>query len=356
MGAIVCKNINFTNSNYNLMALLQNISLKPYNTFGLEANARKFFEIHSLADLQELLYDNKFLQEPMLVLGGGSNMLFTRDYSGMVLKMNSKGIQKMHESDEEVLINVEAGELWDDFVHYCMRHRYAGVEILALIPGTVGSCPIQNIGAYGVEVKDVIESVEIIHIESLQMSELSNAACCFGYRDSIFKHSLKGKVIILSVNFCLKKKYIPLTSYGTLKQELELAGISNPSIKDMVEMVSNIRLRKLPNPNEIGNAGSFFKNPTVSKEFFEHLQGRFADMPHYPSGNDGVKLAAAWMIEQCGWKGFREGDAGVHPLQALVLVNYGNASGKEIIALARKIQQSVEEKFAVEMEMEVNVV
>jgi UDP-N-acetylmuramate dehydrogenase len=338
------------------MIIIENVSLKPHNTFGVEAMAATFAEMHSLQDIQLFLNTSKYRGKPLLILGGGSNILFTKDFDGVVVKISSKGIMKITETDEHVFLNVQAGVDWNEFVDYCLKNNHGGVENLALIPGTVGSSPIQDIGAYGVEVKEVIESVEVVNIETLQMFELTNNECKFGYRNSIFKNELKGKVIIVSVTFKLDKIHKLNLEYGALKQELKEKNITNPGIQDVAKAVSDIRRCKLPDPKEIGNSGSFFKNPSLHKDAFTKLKSAFPDIPSYAQPDNTYKIPAGWLIEQCGWKGHREGDAGVHAQQALVLVNYGNATGKQILALAKKIQKSVFDKFAVELEMEVNVV
>jgi len=338
------------------MTQQENISLKAYNTFGIEAKARTFAELEIFPDVQNFLDMMRRRDEPLLVLGGGSNVLFTKDFDGVVVKISTKGIIKIKETEHHVLLQVQAGEVWDDFVNYCLDHNYGGVENLALIPGNVGSCPIQNIGAYGVEVKDTIEAVEVVNIESLQMFELSNHECRFGYRDSIFKHELKGKVIIVSVIFRLTKKHILHHHYGAIQDELKALGIDDPGIKDIAAAVCNIRRAKLPDPKEVGNAGSFFKNPSVSEKDFNKLKMSFPSMPSYAQDDGTFKIPAGWLIEQCGWKGHREGETGVHAKQALVLVNYGNAKGREIINLAKKILKSVTDKFGIGLEMEVNII
>jgi len=313
-------------------------------------------EMHTLQDIQVFLNTDLYKGKPLLILGGGSNILFTKDFEGIVVKISDKGIMKITETEEHVFLNVQAGVDWNEFVDYCLKNNHGGVENLALIPGNVGSSPIQNIGAYGAEVKDVIESVEVVNIETLQMFELTNDECKFGYRNSIFKNELKGKVIIVSVTFKLDKIHKLNLEYGALKQELKDRKIDKPTIQDVAKAVSDIRRCKLPDPKEIGNSGSFFKNPSLHNDAFTKLKSAFPDIPSYAQADNTFKIPAGWLIEQCGWKGHREGDTGVHAQQALVLVNYGNATGKEILDLAKNIQKSVLDKFAVELEMEVNVV
>ncbi|MFH0867411.1 MAG: UDP-N-acetylmuramate dehydrogenase [Bacteroidota bacterium] len=338
------------------MIILENISLKPYNTFGIQANARLFAEMHTLQDIQTFLISEKYKSRRKLIIGGGSNLLFIKDYDDVVMKISTKGIFKIDENEKHVWLNVQAGEVWDDFVNHCIENNYGGIENLALIPGNVGSCPIQNIGAYGVEVKDCIETVEVVDMKSLQMYEILNKDCRFGYRDSIFKKELKDKVIIVSVNFKLTKKHQLNLEYGAIRDELKSTGIENPGIREVAKAVSTIRRCKLPDPEEIGNAGSFFKNPSLSEKEFNKLKSSFPDLPSYTQPDNTYKIPAGWLIEQCGWKGFRKDDAGVHEKQALVLVNYGNASGTEIYQLACKIKDSVKKKFSIDLEMEVNVI
>ncbi len=337
------------------MTLSDNVPLKDFNTFGIEAKAVIFAELHAFPEIQDFLDIMRFREDPLLILGGGSNILFTKDFKGIVVKISTKGIRKISETDDHVFVQVQAGEVWDDFVNYCLSMDYGGIENLALIPGNVGSCPIQNIGAYGVEVKDTIDSVEMVNIHNLQMSELSNSECRFAYRDSIFKHELKGKVIITSVIFKLTKKHTLHHHYGSIQDELKKLGINDPGIKDIARAVTNIRQCKLPDPKVIGNAGSFFKNPSLSEINFSKLKYSYPLIPSYKQGDGTYKIPAGWLIEHCGWKGFRDGDAGVHANQALVLVNYGSANGQQIIELAKKIQQSISEKFGIGLEMEVNI-
>lgn len=338
------------------MIISENIYLKPYNTFGVEAKASLFAEMHSLQDIQTFLNTSRYKKYPKLILGGGSNLLFTKDFDGVIMKINTKGIIKISETEDHVFLNVQAGEIWNDFVNYCIDNNYGGIENLALIPGNVGSSPIQNIGAYGVEVKNCIESVEVVDMENIQMYEISNRDCEFGYRDSIFKKELKNKVVIVSVTFKLSKKYKLNIEYGAIRDELENNGITKPGIRDIAKAVTNIRRCKLPDPKEIGNAGSFFKNPSLSEKKYNKIRSSFPDLPSYHQPDKTFKIPAGWLIEQCGWKGFRKGDAGVHEKQALVLVNYGDASGIEIVQLASKIKDSVKKKFGIELEMEVYII
>jgi UDP-N-acetylmuramate dehydrogenase len=337
-----------------------NISLRRYNTFGVDAAAKQFAVFSSADDLKALLEEND--TNNLLVLGGGSNMLFTQNYDGLVLKNELKGIEKIAEDDAYVYVRAGAGENWHGFVLYCINHGWAGVENLSLIPGNVGASPMQNIGAYGVEIKDVFHQLEAYHIHEKKSVNFSAANCAFGYRESVFKRQLKGQFIITNVTFKLRKKPAFNTSYGAIEQELEAMGVTALSIKAISDAVIRIRSSKLPNPAEIGNAGSFFKNPTVTETMFAQLKAQYPAIVGYPLPDSTVKLAAGWLIEQCGpqegisWKGYRIGDAGCHAKQALVLVNYGNAAGNEIYQLSEAILQSVYNKFGVLLEREVNVV
>ena len=336
------------------LTLEHNISLKSFNTFGMDVQAKDFTEITTEAEIPALLRLINRYEGPVLFLGGGSNLLFTKDFDGLVVKISTKGIEIVDQDEEYVYIRGMAGECWDDFVQFCVALSYGGLENLSLIPGNVGSSPIQNIGAYGVEIKDTFYMLDAVSLKTGEFREFYPEECNFGYRSSVFKHELKGQYLILSVTFRLNRKPHLNTSYGAIAAELETMGEA-ASVKSVARAVSNIRRSKLPDPLEIGNAGSFFKNPVVSKSHYEGLKARFPDMPGYPA-TDGAKLAAGWMIEQCGWKGFREGDAGVHARQALVLVNYGNATGNQIFTLAQTIIGSVENKFGVKLEPEVNII
>lgn len=338
-----------------MIAIQQNVSLKKFNTFGISAKAKYFISISEKAELLEALQLPQFSE--YFVLGGGSNMLLTRDLELPVLHINSKGKKVIETSENDVLVAVQAGENWHDFVLWCIENDFGGVENLSLIPGNVGTSPIQNIGAYGVELKDTFVSCTGIDIETQEEKIFTLQDCNFGYRNSIFKNEAKGKYIITSVVFKLTSKNHTLNiSYGAIQQELESNHIINPTIKDVSDAVIAIRERKLPNPKEIGNSGSFFKNPVISKSDFEILQGKHSTIPHYVVSDTEIKVPAGWLIEQCGFKGKRFGDAGVHKNQALVLVNYDNATGAEILALAKKIQETVLEKFNIAIEAEVNVI
>ena len=338
---------------------MQHISLRPYNTFGIDAMARYFATFKDIDQLSELVTHNS--KPATLVLGGGSNILFTRDYNGLVLKNEIAGIKVVHEEPEYVFIKAGAGENWHQFVLHCINHNWAGVENLSLIPGCVGASPMQNIGAYGVELSSVFLSLEAFHLEEKKLVTFTASDCEFGYRESVFKNKFKDKFVILNVTFRLRKHPIFHTSYGAIEQELEKMGVKELSIKAISEAVINIRTSKLPDPKVIGNAGSFFKNPSVAKEKFQELNSKFQGIIGHENADGTMKLAAAWLIEQCGpekgtsWKGYRKGDAGCHPKQALVLVNYGNAKGREVYDLGETIRQSVKNKFDVVLETEVNI-
>ncbi len=339
-----------------MLNILQNISLKSLNTFGIDVNAKQFIEITSLDDLKQLLRTEK----DFFILSGGSNLLLTKDIDRLVVHLNTRGIEIIPQSTQDqndIYIKVQAGENWQEFVLWCIDHNYGGIENLSLIPGNVGTTPIQNIGAYGVEIKDVIYEVEALKIDSNTTKVFSNTDCEFGYRNSIFKNKLKGSYIITSVTFRLTKENHKLnSSYGAIQSELEKNNIKNPSIKNISDVVIAIRHSKLPDPKEIGNSGSFFKNPVISIVDFEKLQKRYPETPHYNVSKNQVKIPAGWLVEQCGFKGKRFDDAGVHKNQALVLVNYGNATGKEIWQLAQKIQKSVVDRFDIALEAEVNII
>lgn len=333
--------------------LKTNISLKLYTTFGVEATTKQFVEISSIADLKKVLSINEL---PILILGGGSNILFTQDFDGLVIKNNLKGIKIIKENDTEVVLKVAAGEVWHEFVLYCIKNKYAGLENLSLIPGSVGASPMQNIGAYGVEVKDYITEVEVLDLKTHELVLFTNQQCTFDYRSSIFKTKEKGNYFITSVTFQLSKKPTINTSYGAIEAELQAHSIVHPTIKDVSDAVIRIRESKLPNPKEIGNAGSFFKNPSVSNEKAEALKNAFPAIPNYPQSNGTTKIAAGWLIEQCGFKGKTFNNYGVHKNQALVLVNYGGAQGKDIYTLSETIIDTVEQKFGIRLEREVNII
>lgn len=337
------------------MNIQENISLKDYNTFGIDVRARYFIEITGLAQLQRVLqlkaYSRKF------IVSGGSNMLLTKDIDALVLHINLKGISILEQNEDEVTIKAMAGENWHNLVLWCLDQGYGGLENLSLIPGNTGTAPIQNIGAYGVELKDVFVSCSAMEIDTGELVAFDRESCQFGYRDSIFKNEAKGKYIITSVNLKLTKKNHALyTGYGAIEEELKQMGIVYPSILDISEAVMSIRRNKLPDPEEIGNSGSFFKNPIVSSSVFKRLKKEYPNMPFYEVDEEAYKIPAGWLIEQCGFKGKRFGDAGVHDKQALVLVNHGNASGKDILKLAENIQRAVENMFNVRIQPEVNII
>lgn len=337
--------------------ILINTDLKKYNSFAISAHAKRFAVFKSEKELLLLLSELEESTEPLLVLGGGSNLLFIKDFDGIVLKNEIKGIQLLSEDPDSVLVKCGAGEVWHEFVLYCVNKGYAGIENLSLIPGTVGASPIQNIGAYGVEVKDTIESVECIDIETKTKKRFSNSECGFGYRDSVFKKLYKGKYIITQVAFRLKKQAHVNTSYGAIQQVLDEKGITAPTIRDVSKAVIEIRKSKLPNPAQLGNAGSFFKNPEIPAKDFEALKMKFPDIISFPGTKPGtIKVPAGWLIEKAGWKGKSVGNVGVHRLQALVLVNYGGATGQEIVDLSLEVRKSVKDLFGIELEPEVNMI
>ncbi|MCJ7466180.1 MAG: UDP-N-acetylmuramate dehydrogenase [Maribacter sp.] len=337
------------------MHILNNISLRPYNTFGIDAQAEHFCEINGINDLKKALrlheYPNK------LVLSGGSNMLITRDIQGLVLHINLKGIELVTEDEDHVIIRVMAGENWHQFVLWTLDRDYGGLENLSLIPGNTGTAPIQNIGAYGVELKDIFVSCEAMDRAEQGLITFYREQCQFGYRDSYFKNEGKDKYIITSVTFKLSKRNHKLnTTYGTIEDELKKEGIVTPGIKDISNAVVAIRKSKLPDPKVLGNSGSFFKNPVVTSKEFAIFMVDYPNAPFYKVSRDTYKIPAGWLIEQCGFKGKRYGDAGVHKDQALVLVNHGNASGKEILHLANRIIEAVHQKFGIQILPEVNII
>lgn len=331
-----------------------NFSLKPFNTFGIDVKARQFLCIESVEELKQVL--KRFYTEEVFVLGGGSNMLLTQDIDKTVIHINSKGISIVNKEGNTIVIDVEAGENWHDFVSWTVQNGYGGLENLSLIPGNVGTAPIQNIGAYGVELKDIFVSCEALHRQTLDLKTFSNQDCEFGYRQSVFKNELKNQYIITKVRFELTSKNHKIkTDYGAIQQELKKLQITNPKPKDIAKTVINIRKSKLPDPKKIGNSGSFFKNPIVAQAKSEDLKSHYPDIPYYRIDENSIKIPAGWLIDQCGLKGYRNADAGVHNKQALVLVNYGNASGQDILKLSKKVRKAVLEKFGIELETEVNI-
>ncbi len=335
------------------MSTEKNISLKAYNTFGIDVRAKEFISVNTRNELKEIVSKS----EDFFILSGGSNLLLTRDIDKLVIHLNLKGKEVLKENERSVYVKVQAGENWHEFVVWCLEHDFGGVENLSLIPGNVGTAPMQNIGAYGVELKDFMHELEALEIQSGKIVTFKNKDCQFGYRDSIFKNHAKGKYIITSVTYKLTKHNHKLnTSYGAIQSELEKNGVKNPTIKDISKAVIAIRQSKLPDPREIGNSGSFFKNPVISKHQFRQLQHKHPKVPYYIVSETEVKVPAGWLVEQCGFKGRRWGDAGVHKKQALVLVNYGNATGLQIFELSQKIQKEVKERFQIDLEAEVNII
>ncbi|TWO34303.1 UDP-N-acetylmuramate dehydrogenase [Seonamhaeicola sediminis] len=336
------------------MHIDQNISLKPYNTFGIDVNAKFFVSVSSIDDLKYVLTLQDFPNK--LILGGGSNILLTKDFDGLVVHINLKGITIISETSQHVIVRANAGENWHEFVLWCLENNFGGIENLSLIPGNVGTAPIQNIGAYGVELKDAFVSCDSMCIQSQAMKTFTKLDCNFGYRNSIFKTEAKGKYVITSVDFKLTKQNHKLnTNYGAITSELQNMGVKSPTIKDVSKVVIAIRESKLPNPKEIGNSGSFFKNPVISKELYVTLQENFRDIPSYPVSENDVKIPAGWLIEKAGFKGKRFNDYGVHKNQALVLVNYGNAKGEDILRLSKLIQKTIKRLFSITIEAEVNI-
>lgn len=342
------------------MEIKSNISLQPYNTFGIHVKASSFAEAFSVDDIRQTLDYLKTHPQPLLIIGGGSNVLFTQDFNGLVLKNALGGIAVIKVEHKHVLVKVAAGENWHEFVLWSIENNYAGIENLSLIPGCVGASPMQNIGAYGVEIKDVFVELEAIEIATGSIKTFTNSDCAFGYRESIFKNTLRNQYIITAVTFRLQNlntfpAYHFHTDYGDIKAALHEMMMFEPTLKAVSDAVIKIRSSKLPDPKVLGNAGSFFKNPVIPLEQFNQLKYHYPLIPSYPAGDAAVKVPAGWLIEQCGWKGKQVGNTGAHAKQALVLVNYGNASGSEIIQHARAIMHSVKEKFGISIEPEVNI-
>ena len=328
-------------------------SLQPFNTFGIDALAKQFVAVHSKEELASVLQNHK----DIFILGGGSNMLLTKNIDKLVVHVDLKGIEIVDTNDDFVWVKAQAGENWHQFVLYCIEKNYGGLENLSLIPGNVGTTPIQNIGAYGVEIKDTFFCCEAMEIATQKLVIFDNESCAFGYRESVFKNELKNQYIITSVTFKLTKKNHTLnTSYGAIEEELAKQNISNPTLKEVSNAVIAIRQSKLPDPKELGNSGSFFKNPIVPKQIYEQAKLKFPNIPHYPVSETEVKVPAGWLIEQAGFKGKRFGDAGIHKNQALVLVNYGTATGAEILAVSQNIQKTILEQFGISIEAEVNII
>jgi len=334
----------------------KNVSLKPYNTFGIDASASLWFSVEKEIEVTEFLIDNLANSFKVMVLGGGSNVLFTQDFDGIILHNAIKGIRVVEEDRDSVVVEAGGGENWHSFVMHCVEKGWGGIENLSLIPGSVGAAPIQNIGAYGVELKDVFHSLDAIHLTTGQKRVFEGGDCQFGYRDSVFKRGYKGQYFITKVRLRLEKHPQLNVSYGAVKKELEALCEKPYSIGDVSKVICGIRNRKLPNPEKIGNSGSFFKNPIVSREKANEVLARFPNAPHYIVSDREVKLPAGWLIQECGWKGKRFGNYGVYPYQALVLVNYGGANGRDIFKLSQDILESVEAMFGIRLEREVNVV
>ncbi|MBS1949165.1 MAG: UDP-N-acetylmuramate dehydrogenase [Bacteroidetes bacterium] len=336
------------------MQILQDISLKPFNTFGIDVAAKLFCKYKDADELAEAIANSPNTER--CILGGGSNILFTKNFDGIVLKNEVKGVELIKEDHQYVYVKAGAGENWHQFVLYTLQRNWQGLENLSLIPGNVGASPMQNIGAYGIEVKDFFYELEAFHLEEKKIFTFSVNDCGFGYRESVFKNKLKGRFVILNVTFRLNKVPKFNTSYGAIEEELQQMGVTGLTAQKISLAVINIRRSKLPDPATIGNAGSFFKNPSVSFEKFEAMKKSYPAVIGHKNADGTIKLAAGWMIEQCGWKGFRRGDAGCHSQQALVLVNYGKATGKEIYDLSEEILQNVQKKFGVALEREVNII
>jgi len=329
-------------------------SLKSYNTFGIDVKTKEFTSVCSVEELKNTL--KKHQNKEVFILGGGSNVLFTKDVEKPVIQINIKGIKITNQDQECVLVEAMAGENWHEFVVWAIKNNFGGIENLSLIPGNVGAAPIQNIGAYGMEIKDVFHSCKAINIKTLETKTFTREECNFGYRESIFKKEKKGEYVIVSVQLKLTRSNHKIsTSYGIIQSELQHKNITNPTISDISQVVIAIRKNKLPDPIELGNSGSFFKNPIISKDFFEKIQQQHPEIPFYSVSEEEIKIPAGWLIEQIGFKGKRLEDAGVHQKQALVLVNYGKATGMEIYDLAKNIQQNVLKKFGITIETEVNI-
>lgn len=331
-----------------------NTSVKPYNTFGIDVKSKYFTQCLSAYELYKILSDEAFRGIKKILLGGGSNILFTKNFDGLIIQNNIKGIEILDENEKEITIRAGAGENWDKFVEFTVNNNWSGLENLSYIPGNVGASPIQNIGAYGEEVSNTIKEVETLDVESLQKIKYSNEECKFGYRSSIFKEKLKNLRVITHVTFLLRKQHMFNLDYGTLKETVARKG--GITLKNIRESVIEIRRHKLPNPEELGSAGSFFKNPVISEKQFRDIEKKFPNIPSYKINDNEIKIPAGWLIDKLGWKGYREGDAGVHKNQALVLVNHGSATGQEIYNLSREIIKSVEKQYNIHLEYEVNIV
>ena len=336
------------------ITIQNNISLRPFNTFGIDVLASSFATFNSIDQLTEAIAFNK--DQPLLILGGGSNILLTKAFDGLVLKNDIKQLEVISQTDSHVFVKAGAGENWNDLVMFCVDNNYGGMENLSLIPGNVGASPMQNIGAYGIEVKDVFYQLEAYDLENKKVRIFNNEDCEFGYRESVFKNRYKGRFVILNVTFKLSKSPVFNTSYGAIEQELSKMNVCDLSIKNISNAIINIRKSKLPDPKIIGNAGSFFKNPQISSEEYFKIKSAHPEVPSFKLSDTDYKIPAAWLIERCGWKGYRKGDAGCHINQPLVLVNYGNASGNEILEIAQHIILAVYQKFQITLHKEVNII
>lgn len=331
------------------------VSLKNFNTFGIDVSSKLFSQAENEDHVRNVIQSTEFMRNSSLILGGGSNVLFTKNFDGIVLRNHIQGIEVIEETKEYVLVKVGGGVVWHDFVLHCIKKGWHGVENLSLIPGNVGASPMQNIGAYGVEIKKVFHELEAIHLQTGEIHYFNNSACEFGYRESVFKNKLKGQYLISRVIYKLSKKGNYTISYGAIEKQLESMGVQELSAKSISDAVIAIRQSKLPDPKKIGNSGSFFKNPIVDKSTYHMVKSNFPDVVAYSAGKGFMKLAAGWLIEKAGWKGKTFDNYGVHKHQALVLVNYGGASGKEIYDLSAEILDSIKEKFGVQLEREVNI-
>ncbi len=340
-----------------IMHILENYPLKQINTFGIDVKTKYLTYLTDNTQIPQLLSHKIFNENPQLYLGGGSNVLFVNDFQGIVVKIATKGIELISKSNNNVLIKAMAGEDWEEFVDFCVSKGFGGLENLTMIPGNVGTSPMQNIGAYGVELKDCFHSLEACETQTGKIRIFSKEECDFGYRESFFKKEGKGQYIILSVTFCLSlNNHVLKMEYGSIADQLKSMGIIEPQIQDIKNAVKSIRESKIPDPATLGNAGSFFKNPVIPKDMFQHILTQYPEIPHFENNPYFIKIPAAWLIEKAGWKGYRRGDTGVHQNQALVLVNHGNAKGHEILALSEQILQSVKQKFGITLEREINVV
>jgi UDP-N-acetylmuramate dehydrogenase len=337
------------------MKVVKNISLKNLNTFGVDVKSKYFVEVYSEEELKQALNSKEYFNHKKLILGGGSNILFTKDFDGLVIKNSISGIKLLNLDNNRVIVEAGAGVIWDELVKYCTDKNIGGIENLSYIPGTVGAAPIQNIGAYGQELEETFYELNGIYIDSCKTKKFNKSECSFSYRNSIFKNELKNKFIITSVRLKLNKNHNVNLSYNPVKEEVEKRNIKHPTIKNIRDIVIDIRKSKLPDPVEIGNAGSFFKNPVITKEKFKALKKEYPDCKHFFVDDDNVKIPAAWLIEKCGWKGKRIGNAGTHKVQPLVIVNYGNASGKEIYEISTIIKNDVKTTFDITLKNEVNI-